>query len=128
MVQYLYYGMNCAGFRIVGSEYQSLQPGVNHRPRAHRARLNGGKQFASPQAMIPEGHSGFAKRDDFSVRGRIGAGEIAIPAGSNYLPRVNYDRADWNFAFLQSALSRTQCLFHPEFVRIGLPRHESGSL
>jgi hypothetical protein len=70
--------------------------------------------------MVAQGHSGFPKRDDFRMRGWIGAGEIAIPAGSNYLPRVNYDRTDRDLAFLQSALSRTQCLFHPEFVRIGL--------
>jgi hypothetical protein len=50
--------------------------------------------------MVAKHQSGFAKRDDFSVRARIGAAEITIPATSNYLPRVNYDRADWDFAFL----------------------------
>jgi hypothetical protein len=50
------------------------------------------------------------------VGGRVGVGEVAIPASANDLTGMDYDRAHWDFARFQCALGRAESLFHPEFI------------
>jgi hypothetical protein len=117
MVQYLDHRMNCACFGIISAVYQAFYPCMHQRPCAHGARLNRGKQFAIPQAVVAQVRTRLAKGNNFGMGGRVGVREVAIPASTYDLASMHDHCADWNFARFQRSLCGADSLFHPEFVR-----------
>ena len=109
-------GVDCAGFKIVRTVYEALNPGMKNRPRAHRARLNCNKELAVGQTMVTDSDTGFAQRDDLGMRGRIGIDDVAIPSSAYDLLVTNDHRAHRNFPDLQSTLGTAEGFFHPEFI------------
>jgi hypothetical protein len=116
MVQHFHHRMDGASFWVVRSIHQAFQPGMHQGARAHRTRLNCGKELTVSQAVVPQIGTGLAKGDDFGVSGRVGVGEVAIPASADDLACANHDRAHGDLACFQCALCGAESLFHPEFV------------
>ncbi len=114
--------MDGACLRVVGAIHQAAHSSMNRRSRAHGARLNCSKQFAVAQPVITEVSARFAQGHDFSMRGRIAIGEVAIPSSSNYASFTHHDRSHWHFACLQCTLSAAQGFLHPQLVRRELAR------
>ena len=108
--------MDCARCRIVRAVYHAFHAGMHQGARAHGTRLNCNKQLAVSQAVITQVCSGLAKGDDFGVSGGIEIGDIAIPASTDDLSRVDDDRAYGDLARFQCALGRAEGFFHPELV------------
>ena len=120
MIHDLHHRTHCPGLWVVRAIYQALNAGMHQRSGAHRARLNCNKQLAVFQAMVTDGCTGFAQRDDLGVGGRIGLGDVAVPSAADDLVVAYYDRADRNFPGFQRALGAAQGFFHPEFVGCGV--------
>jgi hypothetical protein len=116
MIQYLCYRMYRACLRIVGAVHQTLDAGMRHGTRAHRARLNCNKEFAVAQTVVTNDCTGFAQRDDFRVGGGIVLGNVAVPSAPDDASSAHDHSADRHFAGLERALCRAQGLFHPEFI------------
>lgn len=124
MIENAHDGVNRPGFGIVCSINESSDAGVNHGAGAHRARFNRHEEIAVEQAMIAECEASLAQGDDFSMRGWIVIGEVAIEAATNDVSFMHNDRANWNFAEFERALGGAQSFAHPEFVRFVSVRHE----
>src|SRR3984957_6978208 len=116
MIQDLHHRPHRAGLRIVGAIDEPLDAGMHHRTGAHSARLNCNKQIAVSQAVVTNGCTRLAQRNNLSVRGWVGVRDIAIPSPANDAAPMHDHRSDGNFAGFERALSAAQSLFHPEFV------------
>ena len=116
MIHDLHHGMNRSGFGIVRAVHEAFDPSVNHCASTHRARFNCNKQIAVSQAMVTNGCTSLAHRDDFGVGGRIGIRDVAIPSPADDGPVADNDCTYRDFFHFQSALGATEGLFHPEFV------------
>jgi len=90
---------------------------VHDSASAHRAGLDGYKQIAIDETVVPDGSSGFSQGDDFSMGRGIVLTDVAIPTSAYDTPRANDDRSDRYFAGIERALSAAQGFVHPEFIR-----------
>src|SRR5262245_56347935 len=86
------------------------------RSRTHGAWLDCSKQFAIHQAMVAYRGTGLAQGNDFSMRGRIGIGEIAVPATTSDFAITNDHRTDRDFAGVKGPLSSAESFLHEDFV------------
>jgi hypothetical protein len=116
MIHDLQHRLNCPGLGVIRTVDQTLDPGMNERARAHRARFHGGKQFAVAQTMVAEVRTGIAQGNDLGMGRRIAFGEIAIPSPANHLTVTNHHRSHGNFTDFQSTLSAAERFLHQEFV------------
>ena len=125
MIQHLHHRTDGARLRVISAVNQAFEPGVNQRAGAHGARLNCSKQLAAFQAMVAEGGTGFAQRDDLGVRSGIAIGEVAVAAAADDLAVAHHHRAHRNFSRFQRALGSAESFLHEKFVGaafVGLKR------
>src|ERR1700678_2003639 len=116
MIQQLHHRPHGPGFRVVCAVNQAPDARMHHRTGAHSARLNCNKQVAVRQAMVTDGCSGLAQRNNFGVSRGIMLADITVPSTpDNLLPQYHHG-SNRNFASFEGALRGTQSLLHPEFV------------
>jgi hypothetical protein len=120
--------MDGAGLWVVGTIHQAANAGMDRSSRAHGARLNCSKQFAVAEPVITNISSRFAQRYDFSMRGGIAVGEIAIPSSSNDAPGLHHHCSHWHFTPIQCALRTAEGLLHPKFVGCVAGKTVGGSI
>jgi hypothetical protein len=116
VIHHLQNRMDGAGLRVVGAVHQAADARMNRRSRAHGARLNGGKQFAVAESVIPERSSRLAQSHDFRVSGRIAVGKVAIRSSPDNATFAHHDRSYRHFTGLEGTLGGAQGFFHPQFV------------
>ncbi len=104
VIHHLQNRMDSACLRVIGTIHQATDTGMNCRSRAHGARLNCSKQFAVAEPVVTEVSSRLAQRHDFSMRGWIVVGEVAIPSSSHDAPFAHHHRSYRNFAGIECAL------------------------
>jgi hypothetical protein len=66
--------------------------------------------------MVAQGRTGLAEGDNFSVSGRVGVAEVAVPAATDDLASVNDDGSHGDLVRFQPALCCAQSFLHPKFV------------
>jgi hypothetical protein len=88
--------------------------------RAHRARLDCGKQLAVFQTVVAKVGTGFAQGDNLAMSRRIRGGDVAVPSAPNNPAVAYYDRPHRDFSRFKRALGATQGFFHPNLVEDGL--------
>jgi hypothetical protein len=118
MIEYAEGGFDGTSLGVVGTVDEALDAGVGDGSGAHGAGFDGDKEFAIAEAIIAKSFSGFAKGEDFGVGGRVGVGDRAIGAASDYLVAADDDGPDGNFAECGRSLRFAQSFFHPEFIRM----------
>jgi hypothetical protein len=123
VVQNLHYRPVGPGFRVLRPVNYAADSGVNHSPRTHRARLNCNKQGTAAQAVVAEGGPSLAEGKDLSVSSGVVASDAEIVATRNDLILMDDYSADGNFSSFARALSRTESLFHVEFVHLEFVGH-----
>jgi hypothetical protein len=118
MIQDLHHRMHRAGFRIVRTIHQTLNPGMHQRPSAHGARFNCSKEVAAFQAMVTNGSTGLPQRDDLGVRGWVHVRNVPVPSAANDAAIADDDRAHRYFSSFQRALGAAKRFFHPQLVGV----------
>lgn len=119
--------MDRAGFRIVGTIYQSFHPCMDKCSGTHRAGLDGGEKFALPEPVVTHRFAGFPQSDNFSVGCGIAVLKIAIPPSSYDFAIADHNGSNRHLVYRQRSLRRSESLFHPEFVvifRLRISRRE----
>src|SRR5207253_914600 len=116
MVQDMHLRMYRASLRVLCAVYEPAYASMHQRARAHRARLNRGKQLAIADTIIPNYLSGFTECDYLGMGGGIRIHNVAIKSSANYPSITNNDSSHWHFACLKCPLSGTQSLLHKKFI------------
>lgn len=116
VVQNVHCGMHGSGFEIVRPIDKRTDSGVDHGSGAHGARFYGHEEVAVFQAVIADCGSGFAQGDDFSMRGGIRVGEIAIKSAAYDLAFIHHNGPDRNLSDFKRSLGSPQGLLHPKFI------------
>src|SRR5882757_2345914 len=78
MIQDLHHRTDGARFRVIRAVNQAFQPSMDQSTGTHGARLNCSKQFAALQAVVADGGTRFAQRDDLGVGSGVSVAEIAV--------------------------------------------------
>jgi hypothetical protein len=110
------HGVHGASFRVIGAIDQAANARVNHRPRAHGARLNCSKEFAVDQPVVAEVSTGISQGQNLSMCSWVIVGEVAIPTPAYDSTFANQDGAHRHLSDLQSALRAAEGFFHPELI------------
>ena len=67
--------------------------------------------------MVTNGSTGLAQSNGLRVRGRVGVGDVAVPAAAHDAAFADDDCADGNFRSFECALGAAERFLHPELVR-----------
>ena len=108
-----------AGAFVCGAVNQTPDARLNQSAGAHRARLDRGVNINVRQPVVAELTGSFAKRDDFSVSGRIAVGSSAISRGGDELIFTNDTSADRHLTAIFCLTCRGQRVPHPAFINLG---------
>lgn len=87
-----------AGLRIAGAVDDAGETRMEHRPRAHRTRLQRHEQLAAGQPVIAQPPRRIAQRLDFGVRARVVLDDGRIEAASDDHAITDDDGPDRNLA------------------------------
>lgn len=98
MVEYRKAGTHRAPFYVVRAVDKARDPRLNHRSRAHRARLDRDVDSGVGQPVVSNGARGLAKRDDFGVRGGIAIRNGAVSGKGYDALADHHGRAHGNLA------------------------------
>ncbi len=111
-------GLDRASLRFSRPVYDPCDPGVDHRPHTHLARLDGNVERRAGQPVIRQTCRRLPQRDDFGVGGRIVAADRLVEPGSHDRRAEDDDSADRDlttFAGLDRLVERRP---HETLVRI----------
>src|SRR5580700_4367907 len=118
-------GAHRAALWVVGAVHKARYARLDHRPGAHDAGLDGDIQRGVGEAVVAEQARGFAKDDDFRVRGWIIFADGAVAGTSKDLVTVDNDRADWNYPSGSRSASFRKCFLHKLDVGFHVRRENS---
>jgi hypothetical protein len=116
VIEHLHDRVHGARLGIVSTVNQTLDARVNQSACAHRAWFNCSKQLAVSQTVIADHSTGFAQRNDLSVRSRIVAPEVSIPTLGDDASVADHHCAYRDFTCLQCALRSTKSFLHEELI------------
>ena len=85
-------------FGSAAAIHQPVNARVDHRPRAHRARLQGHVKRDAVQPIIPQRRRRAAQRNNLRMRGGIVCAQNAILSPRNDFAVVHGHRANRHFA------------------------------
>lgn len=92
-----------SSFRISRAKYEAIQPGMNDRTHAHRARLQRHKKRTTGKPVISQSPACAAQGDNFCMCAGISLANIAVPSLCNDFIASNNDRPDRNLTFFFGA-------------------------
>jgi len=101
-----------AGFRIIGAEDQSVDPCLHDDADAHSAGLQRDIQSCAVNAVILNGKTRCAQRDDLGVGAGVGIPNGAILSARKDFIAYDDDCTDRNFACRTSLFGLVQRLLH----------------
>ncbi len=106
-----------ADLRIRRAVHQPVDPGVDHRPEAHRARFEGDVEGGAADPVVGRGAAGTAQGDNFGVSGRVVRRDRPIAARTENLTGTDHDRPDRHLARPGSCPCQAQGPVDPDPVR-----------
>jgi len=113
MIQDLHHRTDGARFRVIRAVNQAFQPGMDQSAGTHGARLNCSKQFAALQAVVADGGTRFAQRDDLGVGSGVSVAEIAVTSTADDLAITDHDGSHRNFPGIECALGKDKDAIKP---------------
>ena len=105
-----------AAFGIGRAIHAPAHPGVHHKPRAHKARLERHIHRTARETPTPQHAGRLGHRGKLSMRGRVFIELTTVVRTCDHAPLVHHDRANGNFAFDRRRASFLEGHAHEPFI------------